>query len=191
VRGGTDGRNTESGTATVAGGILIMHERRPNRAPRFDYSSRGAYFITTNVKHRAEWFGRLRDGRMVLNADGLIAHRCWMEIPEHFPGVRIDAFVVMPDHVHGILVIDDVPSVGNAPVGDAYMRPLQGNDRTKMTMPKIVQQYKAAVTREINRVYGHAIFQWQRSYHDTIIRDHQALHGIRRYIGENPVRRGG
>ena len=130
VRGGTDGRNTESGTATVAGGILMMRERRPNRAPRFDYSSRGAYFITTNVKHRAEWFGRLRDGRMVLNADGLIAHRCWMEIPEHFPGVRVDAFVVMPDHVHGILVIDDVPSVENvvvvdASVGDAYMRPLQ------------------------------------------------------------------
>ena len=79
VRGGPDGRYTESGTATVAGGILIMPERRPNRMPRFDYSSRGACFLTTNVKHRAECFGRLRDGRMVLNADGLIAHRCWME----------------------------------------------------------------------------------------------------------------
>ncbi len=179
-----------------------MRERRPNRMPRFDYSSRGACFLTTNVKHRAECFGRLRDGRMVLNADGLIAHRCWMEIPEHFPGVKVDAFVVMPDHVHGILVIDDVPSVGNAvvvdaSVGDAYMRPLQRRpqrdqaDRTKMTIPKIVQQYKAAVTREINRVYGQAIFQWQRSYHDTVIRDHHALQGIRRYIGENPARRGG
>ncbi len=117
-----------------------MRERKPNRMPRFDYSSRGAYFITMNVKHRAEWFGRVLEGCMVLNADGLIAHRCWAEIPEHFPGVKVDAFVVMPDHVHGIIIIDDVPPWGThicVPHGDMI--------GPKMTIPKIIQQYKAAV----------------------------------------------
>ncbi|HSW38590.1 MAG TPA: hypothetical protein VLL97_03775, partial [Acidobacteriota bacterium] len=172
-----DGRYTESGTATVAGGILIMRERRPNRAPRFDYSSRGAYFITTNVKHRAEWFGRMQGGRMVLNADGLIAHRCWMEIPEHFPGVRVDAFVVMPDHVNGIIIIDDAPFPGDGRPNHAII-------------PVVVGSYKSAVSKLIHR-FGSPSFQWQRSYHDTVIRDHHALRGVRRYIGENSVRRGG
>ncbi len=152
--------------------------------PRFDYSSRGAYFLTTNVKHRAEWFGRLRDGRMVLNADGLIAHRCWMEIPEHFPGVRVDAFVVMPDHVHGIIVIDDAPFVGAR-----HAWPLQKAPNHAI-IPVVVGSYKSAVSKLIHR-FGSPSFQWQRSYHDTVIRDHHALHWIRRYIGENPVRRGG
>jgi hypothetical protein len=86
--------------------------------------------ITTNVKHRAEWLGRVRDDRMVLNADGLIAHRCWMDIPEHFPGVKVDAFLVMPDHVHGLIIIDDASFPGNGRdflIGARHAWPLPKN----------------------------------------------------------------
>ncbi|MBN1532159.1 MAG: hypothetical protein JXA20_05815, partial [Spirochaetes bacterium] len=67
----------------------------------------GAYFITVNVKDRVRLFGEVRDGTMVLNADGVVAHTFWESIPDHFPGCSIDEFVVMPDHVHGIVIIDE------------------------------------------------------------------------------------
>ncbi|MCU0845882.1 MAG: transposase, partial [Spirochaetes bacterium] len=106
-----------------------------------------------NVKHRAEWFGRVREGFMVLNADGLIAHRCWAEIPEHFPGVKVDAFVVMPDHVHGIIIIDDASFPGDGQPNHAII-------------PVVVGSYKSAVSKLIHR-FGSPSFQWQRSYHHT------------------------
>ena len=146
-----------------------MRERKPNRMPRFDYSSRGAYFLTMNVKHRAEWFGRVRDGCMVLNADGLIAHRCWAEIPEHFPVVKVDAFVVMPDHVHGIIIIDDAPVVGDGRaylVGARHAWPLPKAPNHAI-IPVVVGSYKSAVSKLVHR-FGSASFQWQRSYRDTI-----------------------
>ena len=177
-----------------------MRERKPNRMSRFDYSSRGAYFITMNVKHRAEWFGRVFEGCMVLNADGLIAHRCWAEIPEHFPGVKVDAFVVMPDHVHGIIIIDDAPFPGDGRdflVGARHAWPLPKispgpyySAHNHAIIPVAVGSYKSAVSKSVHR-FGSASFQWQRSYHDTVIRDHHALHGIRRYIRENAARWGG
>ena len=71
----------------------------------WDYAA-GAYFITINTAHRVQWFGQIKNGNMKLSAFGEIAARFWHDIPNHFPSVRLDAFVVMPDHIHGILVID-------------------------------------------------------------------------------------
>src|SRR5467141_1423347 len=81
---------------------VSMH-RRSLRLRSHDYSSPGAYFVT--ICASSHLFGRVRSARMMLSRFGEIARLCWMSIPRHFPHVRIDAFVVMPDHVHGILVL--------------------------------------------------------------------------------------
>jgi REP element-mobilizing transposase RayT len=72
---------------------------------QWDYSRDGLYFITICVKHRARVLGTVRNGKIILNEWGNPAHECWQGIPIHFPGVEIDQFVVMPNHVHGIVVI--------------------------------------------------------------------------------------
>jgi len=75
------------------------------RLKNYDYSSPGAYFVTLCTKRKGNIFGEVVDGIMYLNEYGLIARKFWLEIPEHYNNVEIDAFVVMPDHVHGIIVI--------------------------------------------------------------------------------------
>jgi REP element-mobilizing transposase RayT len=128
--------------------------RRRLRAPRypgFDYRQPGAYFVT--------------DGVVRVTAAGLIVRRAWEAIPSHCPGVVLDAFVVMPDHVHGIIVIES----------------------PAMSLAEIVGSFKSASTRAINRVRGSpGSAVWQRSYYDRIIRNDREWWSIRRYIDDNP-----
>ena len=89
------------------------HHRRSIRLKHYDYSQPGAYFVTICTHARACVFGDVVDGTMVLNDAGKMAAQCWRAIPEHFPHVALDVFVVMPNHVHGILFIRD----GSEPIG--------------------------------------------------------------------------
>ena len=99
---------------------------RPRRLREYDYAQDGAYSVTVCTDWRTHLFGRVTDGRMELNAVGRIVEKVWHELPEHYPHVELDAFVVMPDHVHGIVVLvggdseagsDSVPTLGSATVG--------------------------------------------------------------------------
>ena len=85
------------------------HHRHSLRLKDFDYSQTGAYFLTLCTQKRACLFGDVVDGEMRLNDAGRVVEQCWLEIPNHFPRLDLDAFVVMPNHVHGILVITDGP----------------------------------------------------------------------------------
>lgn len=76
------------------------------RAPWWNYGSNAAYFVTICTKYHIHYFGRVINDKMVLSQAGKIADRCWREIPEHFPFVKLGAYVVMPNHVHGIIIID-------------------------------------------------------------------------------------
>ena len=78
----------------------------PARAPFWDYAWNASYFVTVCTQNRICWFGNVVNGQMVLSEIGEIAHQCWSDIPIHFPFVKLDAFVVMPNHVHGIVTID-------------------------------------------------------------------------------------
>ena len=100
-----------------------LPRRKPLRLPWYDYSSEGAYFVTICTKHREHYFGEIHNGIMGLNAIGLIAHQFWQDIPNHFEYAFLDEFVVMPNHVHGIIFIDPPQPT---PVGDADLRPLRG-----------------------------------------------------------------
>jgi REP element-mobilizing transposase RayT len=83
------------------------HHRRSIRLKGYDYSQRGAYFVTLVTHGRQCLFGQIVDGKMQLNEGGEITHQCWMEIPKHYPHVSLDAFVIMPNHVHGIIIITE------------------------------------------------------------------------------------
>ncbi len=173
------------------------HNRRSLRLHGYDYTQAGAYFVTICVQDRHCAFGKVIDGIMRQSPIGEAAYRFWQEISDHFTHVTLDAFVVMPNHVHGIVfIVDDdairgrdttcrVPTTIGEQTNDTNLerlgRPVAGSLST------IIRSYKATVTRWCRR-NGHPEFAWQSRYHDHIIRNDHALARIRHYIRENPLR---
>ena len=155
-----------------------MKNRRPNRLKHYDYSENGYYFVTICTYNRECFFGEIVEEEMVKNETGELAEKLWLDIPEHFRCVELDEYVIMPNHIHGIVVISNV--------GNAYMRSLR-NERNKMLLSNVIQQYKAAVTREINKLELIPDFKWQKSFYDHIIRNEVSLTKIRNYMQTNPV----
>jgi len=158
------------------------HHRRSIRLRGYDYAQAGAYFITLIVQHRAPLFGRVVDGEMVLSDAGQIAEQECLRTPLVRPNVDLDAFVVMPDHMHMILVIErralGAPSLDPG----AFRSPSQ-------TVGAIVRGFKGATARQIRgKLMAPDLAVWQRDYYERIIRDEVALHCIRRYIEQNPAR---
>jgi len=168
------------------------HHRRSIRLKGYDYTQPGAYYVTLCTEARQCLFGDVVKGEMRLNSLGHIAFTCWQAIPEHFPHVELDAFVVMPNHLHGILVISDTL------VGATHASPLHHPNVLSLRKPcgptpksvgAIVGSYKSAVSKGINAICnteGNSI--WQRNYYEHISRDEESLHNIRQYIVENPWR---
>jgi putative transposase len=144
---------------------------RSRRAPRlsgFDYSAEGAYFLTICAHRRQQVFARCEDDELRITSAGRVLERCWAEIPNHFPSVEVDVFVVMPNHVHGVLC-------------------LVGVDRVA-TLPVVVGSLKSAAAGEINALRGTPGARvWQRGYHERIVRDEDELEAIRRYVLDNPA----
>ncbi len=144
--------------------------------------------MTICTRNHTRCFGEVLGEKMRLNATGMIAQECWLVIPGHFPNTDIDEFIVMPNHIHGVLIIGG----DNNSERDAYMRPLQSKrqniDRSKMVLPKIIQGFKSSVTRNVRKHRGKNAFGWQRSFYDHIIRNEENLNHIREYIRNNPLK---
>ena len=141
--------------------------RRPIRLPGYDYSQPGAYFITICAHQRAYLFGHITESEMQLYQAGRIAAACWREIPVHFPTVALDQWIMMPNHLHGILIIsfDDLWA-GHAP-------PLPG--RPAPGIATIVGSFKSAAAKRINEIRatpGAPV--WQRNYYEHVVRDEGA-----------------
>jgi putative transposase len=161
--------------------IQNHHDRRSIRLQGFDYSQEGAYFVTIVTYHRDCLFGDITDGEMTLNDFGTIADECWRTIPEHFQSVELGEYIIMPNHLHGIILIHDNGrgTIYSAPT-EQYGKP------TKGSIPTIVRTYKAAVTRQITRQY-HTTEIWQRNYFEHIIRDEKNMQNKTDYIQANPT----
>jgi len=161
-----------------------IHHRRSIRLKGYDYSQSGAYFITICTQNRECLFGEITNGKIVLNDAGRMALKCWHDIPSHFPHVELDEFVVMPNHVHGILCVVD------APVGAKNFLPLQSGQRprgTTKTIGSIIRGFKIGVTKWMRQnTESHNI--WQRNYYEHIIRNENELNRIRVYIVKNPLK---
>ncbi len=160
--------------------------RRSIRLKGYDYAQPGAYFVTIVTHHRAMLFGRVVDGEMQLNEYGEIVREEWFRSAEIRTEIELfpDEFVVMPNHIHGIIWIVDVGAWRRrAPTREQFGRPVPGS------LPTIVRAFKSAVTRRINALRGTpGAPVWQRNYYEHIIRTERALDAIRRYIAANPLR---
>ena len=119
--------------------LRVPHQRRSLRLPGFDYSRPGRYFVTIRVRAGSHLFGEVVAGRMCLSPAGRVASQCWHEIPKHFPRVSLDVSVVMPGHLHGIIVVGESPNNGdsrnnhdnrtNHDVGAQHAAPLRSEER--------------------------------------------------------------
>ena len=166
--------------------------RRSIRLANWDYSWTGYYFVTICAAKGKMTFGNIEDGEMILNHVGRIVGNLWNEIPKHFSRVELDAFVVMPNHVHGILVIDGNDNgeiVSRAEVGARHASPLRPCGAVPRSLGAIVGSFKSAVTKWVNEnraTPGAPV--WQRNYYEHVIRDEGDLERIREYIATNPLR---
>jgi putative transposase len=141
--------------------------RRSIRLPDYDYSQPGAYFITMVTYRRDFLFGEIVDGEMRLSPMGHIASEHWRAIPEHFPHVELGAYVVMPNHVHGIIMINGRSDAGASERRGTTMscpNPREGFGKpVKGSIPTIIRSYKASVTNRIQKEFNAAAI-WQRNY---------------------------
>ena len=169
-----------------------MKRRHSIRLKHYDYAQDGAYFVTICTHQRAALFGDVTDGEMTLNTLGCVADDCWWAIPAHFSGVELDAFVVMPNHVHGIVIINRWEIARPNAVEATHASPLQpepAHGPKQASLAAIIGSYKSAVTRQTNRIRqrpGAPV--WQRNYYEHIIRTDRALNAICKYILYNPAR---
>lgn len=142
--------------------------------------------MTICTHDRGNYFGEIDGAQMKLNNIGQIVTDCWRKIPDHFPNTALDEFIVMPNHVHGIIVIGG----NNFSRGDG-----DGNNdrcslrstRNMQLLPKIISQYKSSVTRMVRNQWNNHTFGWQKSFYDHVIRNDEDLHRVRTYIRNNPL----
>ncbi|MBI1280876.1 MAG: hypothetical protein GC179_22320 [Anaerolineaceae bacterium] len=160
--------------------------RRSPRLQGYDYSQEGAYFVTICTHGREHQFGVIQDGEFNPSAIGTIAFEDWQMITSHYPSVELDLFVVMPNHVHGIVFL----------VGAEFIPPA-ANQPSPISkygfLSQVIAGYKAGVTRRVNkldnptgRINPAPTKIWQRSFHDHIIRNDGELNRIREYVMNNP-----
>jgi len=155
------------------------HHRRSIRLKGYDYTSAGGYFVTIVTYHRECLFGEIVNGGMQLSEYGKIADEYWRDIPNHFPNVKLGAYVVMPNHVHGIILIHDGRDMRSHVPTETFGKPVSGSLGT------IVRQYKSSVTRTIIKRGGESAI-WQRNYYEHIIRNDDDHSRIHTYIDANP-----
>src|SRR4051812_36442607 len=156
-----------------------MQHRRSIRLQDYDYAQAGTYYITLCASQRQRLFGQIVGGQMVLSDLGHAAEREWLQTPHMRPNVGLDAFVVMPDHFHAVVVITQRAEVATA----------SGFRSPSHTLGAIIRGFKAAMTRQANTLWGTSRqLLWQRNYYEHIIRNDADLDRIRRYIAANPMR---
>ena len=172
------------------------------RLQSWDYGANGAYFITICTQNRKEFFGKMLPAKefgvstMQLNEMGQLAEKYWMEIPHHFPFIELGNFVVMPNHTHGILIIDKMDRVTNDDTIPIVLESreflvsktigqMRFQNQGKNTTSSIVGSYKSVVTKNARLIDPN--FGWQTRFHDHIIRDAKSFENIQNYIANNPA----
>ena len=173
------------------------------RMRNWDYGWNASYFVTICTGGRQCYFGDINDEQVILSEIGILADKFWLEIPDHFPHVKLDEHIIMPNHIHGIIIIEknDVTngngiasnldtgtsnSVMETPKLGVSTGTIGGkNDKWKSgVLGVIINQFKRICTIESRKI--NAGFVWQSRFHDHIIRDQKSLDNIRAYIRENP-----
>jgi REP element-mobilizing transposase RayT len=168
----------------------MQHKRKANRMIGYDYTQDNLYFVTSCVKNRVCCFGEIISQKMVLNEYGKIAEKQWHWLGQRYSYVRLHQFVVMPDHIHGIIEINrSHVFVGTG--RDPSLQKHQHNESIKpikiKSLSELMGAYKTTTSKQIH-LLGFDSFAWQRSFHDHIIRDEKSFINISNYIATNPIK---
>lgn len=142
--------------------------RKKLRLENFNYGSKWYYFVTICTKWRINHFWDIVEKKLELSDFWNIAKTCWEQIIEHYQWIDLDEFVIMPNHIHGIIIV--------------------GNEYFRSDISNIIKWFKIGVTKEIRQNHGDYEFTWQKSFHDVIIRDQDQLDKSREYIRMNPMK---
>ena len=166
-------------------GDTMIYNRKRNRLAGYDYITPGYYFVTICTKGMLEYFGRVQNAKMELNGAGKIVHKCWFDLPNHYKNCKLHAFIIMPNHIHGIIKI-----IGNG------FKPFQNEPTTNNSngfkpfptygLSEIVRGFKTFSSKYINQKSKQK-FTWQKSFYDHIIRNNDELNRISYYIEKNPL----
>ncbi|MDD5072105.1 MAG: transposase [Patescibacteria group bacterium] len=180
-----------------------IYRVKSTRHPDWDYADDGMYFVTICTNNRQEFFGKIINEKMFLNGIGKISNRIWQEITKHFDDVILDEYMVMPNHIHGIIFIcnngrdainrvstinrtipheNDINRVSTGGITGKY------NPMGKKSLGEIIRWYKGRCSFEIKKLSFNINFAWQSRFYDHIIRNEYSLNNIRNYIYNNPVK---
>ncbi|TAH03348.1 MAG: transposase [Sphingobacteriales bacterium] len=182
------------------------------RLQNWDYASEGSYFITVCTQNRDHFFGEIENHKMILSNVGVIADLMWYEIKNHAKNIELGEFVVMPNHIHGILILNNEnaiieikedfngdingavetrhalslqPEQLEQPESEKSIGQKRFQNQGKNTISSILGSYKSAVTKHANRLGFE--FGWQARFHDHIIRDAKSFENIQNYIANNAM----
>ncbi len=150
-----------------------MKNRKRNRLSGYDYSKDNLYFVTSCVQDRICSFGEVIDQKMILNENGLIAEKQWNWLGEQYSYLKLHAFVVMPNHIHGIIEINQYQ--------------IDQSQKKIKPLSQLMGAYKTTTSKQIH-LLGNLSFAWHRSFHDHIIRNEQSFENISKYIANNPIK---
>jgi len=160
--------------------ILHLPQRHNIRLYGYDYSQEGLYFVTICTQDKMCLFGEIMDEEMALNEIGIIVKNCWLAIPEHYPHVKLHEFIIMPNHIHGIIEL--VGANKHSPDDIKFRSPSK-------SIGSIIRGFKIGVMKNIKaNVYSPLQNKsiWQRNYYEHIIRNDESYQKITEYIYENP-----
>lgn len=146
----------------------LVLDRKSIRKKGHDYGSPGYYFVTINTYEMWSTLGRVHAGKVELTPAGQIVHDCWLKITTFYPNMELDAFVVMPNHLHGIIRI---------------VRKQEGRD-----LAQVLGSFKNVTSKAVNRMLGQKGSSiWHRNYYERILSNQTAIEEVRRYILQNPA----
>jgi len=163
--------------------------RQSLRLPDYDYSQPGAYFVTMVTYQREHLFGKITNGEMRLDDAGKIVWEVWQSLPGRYPNISLDEAVVMPNHFHGIVIIEENPvAVAAIHEFSPHTKESYRLARRRMTIPMIIGYLKMNSAKYINILLNSSgVPIWQRNYYERIVRNDQAYNAIHRYIHSNPA----
>lgn len=177
-----------------------VHNRHTVRLPGYDYAQAGGYFVTLITWHRENSLCAIQGEQVVLSGIGTVAQAEWLRLEKRFPYLAVDEFVIMPNHVHGILILRSADGVrarqdNTGRDHERFASPLQpvpGSAQPKgtgcQTLGAIVGAYKSSVSKRAHYILDNpGIPIWQRNYYEHVIRSENELHKIREYIRDNPL----
>ncbi len=155
------------------------YRQKTLRLAEWDYSSPGYYFVTICTKDKNCYFGKINNGIIQYSSIGGKAAYFWNQIPQHFSHVELDKWIIMPNHIHGIIVLKEKNSIKEE--FNKFSKPISGS------LSIVINHFKASVTRWCKQNAKH-YFSWQKGFYEHIIRSEKSLTSIREYILNNPIK---